>query len=64
MANILKYGGARMEIRVQVHEFNQQAVYHEAMMHSNTVTKLLEKLQGDIDDDLARSVAHNPLQLF
>ena len=26
MANILKDGGARMEIRVQVHEFNQQAV--------------------------------------
>ena len=59
MANILKDGGARMEIRVQVHEFNQQAVYHEAIRHSNTVIKLLEELQGDIGDDLARSVAHN-----
>ena len=32
VANILKDGGARLEIRVQVHEFDQQAVYHEAMM--------------------------------
>ena len=59
MANILKDGGARMEIRVQVHEFNQQAVCHEAIRHSNTVIKLLDALQGDIGDDLARSVAHN-----
>ena len=59
MAKILRDVGARMESWVQVHEVSQRAVYHEAMRHSNTVITLLEKLQGDMRNDLAQSVAYN-----
>ena len=61
MAMVLKDAVARRKVLVQVHQFSQRAICHEAIQLSNIVITLLTKLQGDNRLDLARSVAHNLL---